>query len=110
MTDHTVGAVSFFGRRVPASFEVRLIALAPGCRRPYDEAEWRGALVVIEAGEVALECLGGACRSFERGAVLWLAGLPLCAIHNRGLEPALVSAVTRRGRSAEAPATVVVKS
>ena len=71
-------------------FDVRRVAVAPGCALAYDEADWRGALVVVE-----LEGLGGGCRTFERGAVLWLAGLPLRALHNHGPERAVMVAFTR---------------
>jgi hypothetical protein len=88
--------LSFAGRSLPAAFELREIALAPGGERPYDEAEWRGALVVVERGQIELECLGGTRRRFGCGAVLWLAGLPLRSLHNRGTEPALIAAVVLR--------------
>jgi hypothetical protein len=77
-------------------FEVRRVAVAPGRARPYDTAEWRDALVVVEQGRIELECLGGCRLTFERGAVLWLTGLPLRALHNRGPEPAVIAAFTRR--------------
>jgi hypothetical protein len=83
-------------RPLPPTFEQRTIAVAPGCERAFVEAEWRDALVVVERGEIELESLGGACRSFRRGDVLSLVGLRLRALHNRGLEPALLLAVSRR--------------
>ena len=87
--------LSFLGRHVPERFQVRWVALAPGAHRAYDEDEWRGALVVVERGSVQLECRAGACRSFPPGTVLWLVGLPLRALHNRGPESVLLSVVTR---------------
>jgi quercetin dioxygenase-like cupin family protein len=77
-------------------FEVRLVAVAPGGSLAYHDAEWRDALVVVERGEIELESLSGSLRSFERGDVLWLAGLPLRALHNRGHQPAVLVAVSRR--------------
>ena len=88
--------VSFVDRPLPPSFELRLFALAPGHERAYDEAEWRGALVVVERGEVELEWLAGGRLQCGAGAVLWLVGLPLRALHTRGLETALLAAVSRR--------------
>jgi hypothetical protein len=55
----------------------------------------RGALVVIEQGRIEVEGLGGGRRTFERGAVLWLVGLPLRALHNHGPERAVMVAFTR---------------
>ena len=77
-------------------FAVRRVAVAPGRERPYDEAEWRGALVVLARGRIELEGLSGSRLSVERGAVLWLVGLPLRALHNRGAEPTVIVAFTRQ--------------
>jgi hypothetical protein len=83
-------------RPLPPAFERREIALAPGRERAYDEAEWRGALVIVDRGEIELECLSGTSRRFGCGDILWLVGLPLRALHNRGSQPALIVAVSRR--------------
>jgi len=95
--------LSFLGRRCSPSFEVRVVAVAAGRKRAYDEAEWRDALVVLERGEIELECLGGSRQRFRRGDVLWLVGLPLRALHNPGCEPALLVAVSRRPRASSGP-------
>jgi hypothetical protein len=87
--------LSFLGRRLPPGFETAAISIRPRCRRVYDEAEWRDAIVVVERGEVELEWREGSEWRFRRGDALWLVGLPLRAIHNRGREPALLVAVSR---------------
>jgi hypothetical protein len=92
----TRGRLSFLDRPLPPSFELRLVELGPGTQRVYDPEEWRGALVVVERGEVELECVRGGKRVFSSGAVLWLFGLPLRTLHNRGREAAVLSAVSRR--------------
>jgi hypothetical protein len=76
-------------------FEVRRVAVAPGRSRPYDAAEWSDALVLVARGRIELEGLSGARRSFDRGGVVWLVGLPLRALHNHGPEPAVMVAFTR---------------
>ena len=76
--------------------EVRRVAVAPGATRAYDEADWHGALVVVERGRIELEGLSGARRTFECGAVLWLVGLPLRALHNHGVEPTVMVTFTRQ--------------
>jgi hypothetical protein len=96
-------SLTFLGRQLSARFAVRFVRMAPGARRPYVEAEWRGALVVVERGTVELECRGGASRAFAPGSVLWLVGLPLRALHSRGPEPALLSVVTRSDEFAAGP-------
>ena len=87
--------LSFRGRALPPRFTCAETAVAPGATRAYCEAEWRDALVVVEEGEIELECLGGGRRTFCRGDVLCLAGLPLRALHNRGAAPAVLVAVAR---------------
>ena len=85
----------FLGRPVAPGFQVRLTEIAPGAERPYDACEWRGALVVVERGEIELERLCGRRWRFTRGAILWLAGLPLRALHNPASETAVLAAVSK---------------
>jgi quercetin dioxygenase-like cupin family protein len=82
--------------RSDAGFDVRRTAVAPGRARVYDDAEWQGALVIVERGAIELEAVSGSLHRFARGDVLWLAGLALHALHNRGHEPAVLVVVTRR--------------
>jgi quercetin dioxygenase-like cupin family protein len=80
----------------PLGFEVRAVGLEPGGHRIYNESEWGDAVVVVASGEIELECLRGTTRGFKCGDVLWLTGLPLRALRNRGPEPVLLLAVSRR--------------
>jgi CRP-like cAMP-binding protein len=84
------------GRASPSSFDVRVHVLEPGCERPYDAAEWRDALVEVDRGEVDLEFRSGNASRFGAGDVLWLCGLELRALHNRGRVPAVLVALFRR--------------
>ena len=90
------GRPSFLGRPVPDAYGVRRVVVAPGAARLFDEAEWRDAIVTIESGKLELECRSGRRCLFRRGDVLWLVGLPLRALHNRGRAPAVLVAVSRR--------------
>jgi hypothetical protein len=81
---------------VPAGFALRVVAVPPGDELAYVAGDWSDAVVVVEHGEVELECLAGGRRAFACGAVLWLAGMPLRALRNPGPEPAVLSAVSRR--------------
>lgn len=87
--------LSFLNRELPPAFQRRVVAVAPGGTRVYDEAEWRDALVVVEYGEIELECLRGSRRSFASGDVLCLVGLKARAIHNHRRELAVLVAVSR---------------
>jgi hypothetical protein len=70
--------------------------LESGQSRPSGDAEWRDALVIVERGDVELECAAGGRRRFSGGAVLWLEGIDLRMLHNVGDEPAVLLAVSRR--------------
>jgi hypothetical protein len=82
--------------RDASAFVLRAVAVAPGSQRAYCEDEWRDALVVVKRGEIELESVSGTSHRFTRGDLLWLTGLPLRALHNRGSEPTLLVAVSRR--------------
>jgi hypothetical protein len=88
--------VTLIGRRLPPWAQARLSVLAPGERRVYKDAEWRGALVVVEHGAIELECVGGDRWRFEEGDVLYLGGLALRALHNAGSRQAVLSALCRK--------------
>ena len=93
--------LSFLGRRLPPPFERRVVVLAPDHTWVYNEAEWRGAIVVVEHGQVELECLDGSRHCFGRGDVLWLERLPLRALHNPGHTSAVLVAVSRQPTRAQ---------
>ena len=93
--DGTEDRVSFLGRMLPRAFVLGVVVVSPGGQRPYDEDEWRDALVVVEHGLVDLECVLGRRRRFREGDVLWLAALPLRALHNPGEVPAVLTRVSR---------------
>jgi hypothetical protein len=87
--------LSFLGRPLPPGFELRAVAVAPGTERPYEAGEWRDALVVVERGELELVWPCRAARRLGRGEVLWLSGLSLRILRNRGSEPVLLVAIRR---------------
>ena len=76
-------------------FRALAVSVPPGGERPYDEAEWGNALVIVERGEIDVEFLSGSGRRFARGETLWLCGLPVRALLNPGREPAVLLALSR---------------
>ncbi len=90
------GTPSFFGGRLPATFQRREVVLAPGSSRPYVDAHWRGALVTVQRGELEIECMRGGRRRFATGDILWFSDLGLRTMHNHGAEPTLLVAIARR--------------
>jgi hypothetical protein len=89
--------VSFFSGRLPSWVEVRMFAIEPGDERIYRATEWRSALVVVERGQIELRCINDTRWRFERGATLFLAGLPVRALRNDGFETTLIAAFSRAG-------------
>jgi hypothetical protein len=85
------------GGPLPRPFRRRVATLPVGGSLAYDERDWVDALVVIDRGDVELEGRCGTRYRFGPGAILWLVGLPLRAIHNVGDDPAVLVAVSRRG-------------
>jgi quercetin dioxygenase-like cupin family protein len=102
--------VSFLGQPAPAGMAVRLMSIAAQGEVAYEPSDWIGALVVVETGEIELECHSGACARFGEGSVLFFEGLPLRTIRNAGREPALLSTVSRCGQDPRAQRSVSVVS
>ena len=83
----------------PPAFARHEVVLAPGDVRAYLAAEWRDALVVVEQGTLELVGVSGTRRRLERGALLWLAGLPLRALRNPGPSRTVIVGISRRPMS-----------
>jgi hypothetical protein len=79
----------------PPGFESRVVTIGPRSGRRFVEGEWRDAIVVVDRGEVDLELLGGGRGRFGSGAMLWLTGLPVRSLRNRGREHAVLVATRR---------------
>jgi hypothetical protein len=77
------------------SFERRTVTVEAGSDRAYDPAEWFDALVLVEQGEVDLECQAGGFARFRAGDILWLAGLPVRTLRNPGPDDAVLVAISR---------------
>ncbi len=74
----------------------REVTVPIGTRMEFVDAEWRGALIIVERGEIDLCCSRGGSRRFTTGAVLFFDGLDLVALRNPGLVDTLLVAVSRR--------------
>ena len=88
--------LTFLGRGVPAAFVLRSVTIAPGASLAVDAGRWRDALVVVEAGDLEVECEHGDRHRFAAGAVLCLVGPDPVALRNVGAEPVVLVGVTRR--------------
>lgn len=87
------------GRRMSPAFDVRVVLLAIGRQRAFEERDWRDALIVLERGELEIECVGSTARRFAPGAVVCLRGLRAGWLRQRGERDAVLVAVRRRGGS-----------
>jgi len=76
-------------------FRRRVVEVAPGEELDIDADRWRDALVVVESGEVELECAAGGSSRFAAGAVLCLLP-PVRFLRNTNSEPARLIAISRR--------------
>ena len=74
---------------------MRTVRVEPGDSMPYVDAEWRDALVTVESGELELVMACGRSCFFQSGDLLWLQGLPLASLRNRGDEPAVLVAASQ---------------
>ena len=79
-----------------ARFHRGEVTVAAGDRVDFMDADWRGALVLVERGEIELCCSRGGSRRFGAGAVLFFDGLGLIALRNPGFVETLLVALTRR--------------
>ena len=71
------------------------ITLPAGETHEFVPEEWADTLVVVERGELEIECGSGRHARFPSGSVLTFAGLPIRFLHNRRSEPVVLSAVKR---------------
>jgi hypothetical protein len=88
--------LDLLGRPLPPCLEVRIVVLPPGDRLGYEPAVWRGALLEVDCGEIDIEFRTGVCGRFGAGTLFWLDGLAPQALYNRGHQPAVLVAVSRR--------------
>ncbi|MFL6117709.1 MAG: hypothetical protein ACJ786_41120 [Catenulispora sp.] len=87
--------VSFLGAPSPEGFRLRLAILEPGDSLCYRHGDWLATLVVVEQGELDVECASGTHARFGEGAVLTFAGVPVSRLHSVGDAPLVLSALSR---------------
>jgi hypothetical protein len=92
--------ISFLGARCPKDFRLHTLTLHPRNSIDYRPADWDDALVVVERGELEVECRSGARARFEEGAILAFATLAVRRLRNPSSKP-LVLSILSRVRSAQ---------
>jgi quercetin dioxygenase-like cupin family protein len=71
-------------RAPPPGCRLRAVTIAPGCQLAGEAVAWAHALIVVELGELEVECAGGGRASFTAGAVLCFRRLDVRWLRNRG--------------------------
>lgn len=95
--------VSFLGAQCPASFRLCTLTLLPNDAIDYRPADWADALVVVERGELEIECRAGTRARFGAGAVVMFAGLSLRRLRNASTGPLVLSALSRIAQKGDRP-------
>lgn len=83
------------GNRAP-HVRTSTLTLGPGTAIDYREVGWPGSLVIVEQGDLEIECTSGTRARFAAGAVLTFEGLDLRHLHNAGPCRLVLRALSRR--------------
>jgi hypothetical protein len=99
MTANDGAGDALFREPLPAGFSRRVLRIAPGLELDLAARGVPGAIVLVEDGEIELECLAGAHRRFGRGSMIPISRLPVA--HARSVGPrALVLVAVSRAQAA----------
>jgi 2-methylisocitrate lyase-like PEP mutase family enzyme len=88
-------ACALFRRPLPEGFSRRIFRVAPGLELGLELDCPPDAIVVVEQGELEIECRAGACRRFARGSMIPIARLPIAYLRSVGPSPLVLVAVWR---------------
>jgi hypothetical protein len=94
MTTHESAGALFRGP-LPQGFCRHVFRVAPGLELDLEPGGLPDAIVVVEQGELELECRAGTCRRFGRGSMIPIALLPVSHLRSVGPGPLVLVAVSR---------------
>lgn len=86
--------ISLLGARRPKGFRLRTLTVLSRGAVNYRPSNWTGALVIVERGELEVECRGGARARFGEGAILAFSGLAVRRLRNPGSGPLVLSTLS----------------
>ena len=101
MTAQESGDDALFGDPLPAGFSRRVLRVPSGLELDLDATGIPDAIVLVEEGELELECPSGTRRRFARGSMIPIGRLPITRVRSVGNGQLVLVAVSR----AEATAT-----
>jgi hypothetical protein len=80
---------------LPEGFSRRVVRVAPGLALDVEWYRVPDAIVLVEQGELEIECRAGTRRRFGRGSMIPIARLPVSHLRNVGVGPLVLVAVSR---------------
>jgi hypothetical protein len=95
MTAHESAGDALFRAPLPAGFSRRVFEVASGLELALEPGGLTDAIVVVEQGELELECRAGTCRRFAPGSMIAVARLPVSHLKSVGPVPLVLIAVSR---------------
>jgi hypothetical protein len=95
MTADASDGDALFRDPLPEGFSRRVLRVAPGLELDLDARGLADTLVLVEGGELELECRAGTRRRFGRGSMIPLARLAVVQARSVGLVPLVLLAVSR---------------
>jgi hypothetical protein len=101
MTPDERACGALFRAPPPKGFSRRVFRVAPGLELGLEPGRLPDAIVVVEQGELELECRAGTCRRFGPGSMIPLARLPIVCLRSVGPSPLVLVAVSRAPAEAD---------
>ena len=92
--DESAGDALFRGP-LPEGFSRRVFRVAPGRSSMWRGISFPDAIVIVEEGELELECRAGTYRHFGRGSMIPIAQPPVAHVRSVGPGPLVLVAVSR---------------
>jgi 2-methylisocitrate lyase-like PEP mutase family enzyme len=88
-------ACALFRRPLPEGFSRRVFRVSPGLELGLELGCLPGAIVVVEQGELEIECRAGGRGRFARGSMIPIARLPVAHLRSVGPSPLVLVVVWR---------------
>jgi hypothetical protein len=95
MTADDSAGDALFRDPLPAGFSRRVLRVVPGLELDLDAPGVPDAIVLVEEGEIELECREGTRRRFGRGSMIPISRLPVAHARSVGPGPLVLVTVSR---------------
>ena len=89
------GGPALFRDPLPEGFSRRVFRVAPGLELGTDPTDLQGTLMLVEQGELEVECRAGTRRRFGHGSMISIARLPVSRLRSVGTGALVLAAVSR---------------